>query len=125
MRLLLDTHVYLWFLADSPRLSSGARSSIERAEVVFVSAASIWEATIKVGVGKLEGDTEWIAREIAGSGLTELPVTARHASRVARLPNIHRDPFDRLLVAQALEESVGFLTANPLLARYSDLVAVV
>ena len=125
MRLLLDTPLYLWFLADSPRMSSGARAAIEGADIVFVSAASIWEATIKEGLGKLEGDVERIAREIAGTGFTELPVTVRHASRVARLPPLHRDPFDRLLVAQALEESVRLLTADPLLAGYSDLVSVV
>jgi PIN domain nuclease of toxin-antitoxin system len=125
MRLLLDTHVYLWVLAHSPRLSAKARALIETAEEVYVSAASIWEACIKIELGRLAVDPEGLVRGIAESGFVELPVLARHTTEVARLPSIHRDPFDRLLVAQALADSLRLLTADLQLAAYSDQVTVV
>jgi PIN domain nuclease of toxin-antitoxin system len=119
---LLDTPIFLWYLADSRRLASAARSRIARADAVFVSAASIWEAAIKIGIGKLAAAPDDLIAGIAASGFVELPVTAHHAARVATLPDHHRDPFDRLLVAQALHEPLHLLTADPVLARYSDLV---
>lgn len=125
MRLLLDTQVYLWYLADSRKLSAKARSEITSAEVVFVSAASIWEATVKVAIGKLDVAPDDLVAGIGASGFAELPVSARHAARVATLPHHHRDPFDRLLVAQALNEPLHLLTADALLRRYSELVVTV
>ncbi len=125
MRLLLDTQVYLWFVADAPRLTRAARTRIAEATVVFVSAASIWEAAIKAGIGKLDVDVDALVAGIAGSGFEALPVSARHAARVATLADHHRDPFDRLLVAQALEEPLHLLTADPVLRRYSELAVVV
>lgn len=125
MRILLDTHVYLWFLADSPRLPKKARTKISQADDVFVSAASIWEATIKAGLGKLDVDPADLVAGIEASGFVELPVRARHAARVDALPREHRDPFDRLLLAQALEEPMRFLTADGALAAYSELVDVI
>ncbi|MPZ21472.1 MAG: PIN domain-containing protein [Luteitalea sp.] len=125
MKLLLDTQLYLWFLADSPRLKSATRQRIADAELVLVSAASIWEAAIKTGVGKLRVDIDELARKIESSGFAELPVSALHAAKVASLPLHHRDPFDRLLVAQALEEPARLLTADPVLRPYSELVEVV
>ena len=125
MRLLLDTQIYLWFLADSRRLSTAARREIDRAETVAVSAASIWEAAVKIGIGKLTASVDDLLGNIALSGFVELPVQGRHAARVASLPDLHRDPFDRLLVAQAMEEPLRLLTADGFLAGYSDLVAVV
>jgi PIN domain nuclease of toxin-antitoxin system len=119
MRLLLDTQVYLWILDDSPRLSPAAKEAIEKADTVFVSAASIWEATIKIGLGKLEADPEKLVDSISASGFSELPVSARHASLVGQLTPIHRDPFDRLLVAQALFEPLRLLTADNTLKRYA------
>ncbi|MGH7256513.1 MAG: type II toxin-antitoxin system VapC family toxin, partial [Nitrospirales bacterium] len=104
MRALLDTQVYLWYLADSPKLSQDARDTIASAEDVFVSAASIWEAVLKVGIGKLKADPERLVQGISASGFSELPVTAAHAAALARLKTLHRDPFDRLLVAQAVSE---------------------
>lgn len=125
MRVLLDTHVYLWFLADSPRLTKKARTQIRRAEVVFVSAASIWEATIKVSLGKLKVEPDDLVAGIEESGFTELPVHARHAARVSDLARDHRDPFDRLLLAQAIDEPLRFITADETLVSYSSLVDLV
>jgi PIN domain nuclease of toxin-antitoxin system len=125
MRLLLDTQVYLWFLADSPKLSHEARARIASANDVFVSAASIWEATIKVGLGKLKADPRELVTGIQASGFSELPVTAAHAATVGQLKLAHHDPFDRLLVAQALSEPLRLLTADTVLRQYSDLVEIV
>src|SRR6187402_3199418 len=102
MRILLDTHIYLWWLQDSPKLSTQARSNIESATEVYVSSASIWEAAIKISIGKLEADIEALAAHIVKSGFIELPVLARHSIQLTRLPEHHRDPFDRMLVAQAM-----------------------
>ncbi len=125
MRLLLDTQVYLWCLSDSPRLGEEIRRSIESAEAVFVSAASIWEACIKASMGKLQADPADLVAGIEASGFEELPVRAVHAARVAGLPQIHRDPFDRLLVAQAMEEPMTLITSDHVLSQYSDLVRLV
>ena len=123
MRLLLDTQIYLWFLADSRKLSKGARAMIADADEVFISAASIWEASIKAGIGKLQVAPDDLVAGIAASGFTELPVLSRHAAAVSTLPPHHRDPFDRLLIAQAMQEPMRLLTADGLLRRYSDSVA--
>jgi PIN domain nuclease of toxin-antitoxin system len=125
MRILLDTHIYLWWLLDDQRLSEHTRSIITSASDAFVSSASIWEATIKVGLGKLDVDLDALVSEIDNGGFRELPVTARHAVRVRTLPDLHRDPFDRILIAQAVSEPLWFLTADSALADYSELVHVV
>ncbi|HSV18503.1 MAG TPA: type II toxin-antitoxin system VapC family toxin [Casimicrobiaceae bacterium] len=125
MNLLLDTHIFLWFLADSRRLSAGARGQIQRADTVFVSAASVWEAALKTALGKLDVSADDLVAGIVGSGFSELPVRARHAIRVSALPALHRDPFDRLLVAQAIDEQLRLLTADAMLAPYGELVSVV
>ena len=122
MRLLLDTHVFLWVVVDDPKLSPKGRQLIIEAEAVFISSASIWEASIKVGLGKLQLDIDALIAEIEAGGYLELPVRATHAARVRTLPPVHRDPFDRLLVAQALTEPLFLLTADQILAQYSDLV---
>jgi PIN domain nuclease of toxin-antitoxin system len=124
MRLLLDTHVFLWVAAGSRRLKSRPRAMIEAADEVFVSSASIWEIAIKVRLGKLTADVDGLVSAIVESGFTELPVRASHAAGVAGLPLHHTDPFDRLLVAQALWEPLQLLTADRVLARYGDLVKV-
>ncbi len=92
---------------------------------ILVSSASIWEAGIKAGLGKLDADVDALVLAISGSGFVELPISALHAARVHRLPAIHRDPFDRLLIAQALTEPLRLLTADPVLREYSELVEVV
>ena len=125
MRILLDTHINLWWLQDHPKLSKTARDRIVSASEVYVSSASIWEATIKTGIGKLEVDVHQLVAEIENSGFKELSISARHAAAVARLPDIHRDPFDRILIAQALCEPLRLLTADAILSGYSELVEVV
>lgn len=125
MRILLDTHIYLWWLQDNPKLSKAGRDSIVSASEVYVSSASIWEATIKAGIGKLEVDVQQLVTEIDNSGFQELPISAKHAATVARLPDIHRDPFDRILIAQALCEPLRLLTADSILRGYSELVEII
>jgi PIN domain nuclease of toxin-antitoxin system len=125
MRLLLDTHIYLWAVTDSRKLSRQARKLITDADEVFVSSASIWEASIKVGLGKLDADVNLLVAEIDASGFREPPVRAAHAALVVDLPDIHRDPFDRLLVAQALSEPLRLMTANSHLGAYTELVITV
>lgn len=125
MRLLLDTHVFIWAVTDSRKLKAAARQQMLAADQIYVSAASIWEIAIKVRLGKIEGDPERLALAIEDSGFIELPVSARHAARVVQLPLHHHDPFDRLLVAQALSEPLLLLTADEVLARYGELVKVV
>ena len=107
--LLLDTHIVLWWRQDSRRLSSTIRRTIASAEHVLVSAASGWEVAIKVGTGKLRlaDSFAWMVND---SGFTELPVTLAHTERVAMLPRHHHDPFDRLLIAQALAEGATVVT---------------
>lgn len=125
MRLLLDTHIFLWAIAGAAALKASHRRIIADADEVFVSAASIWEASIKVRLGKLQADPAELANAIGTSGFSELPVRASHAAAVARLALHHNDPFDRLLVAQALLEPLRLMTVDVVLAQYSDLVMVV
>jgi PIN domain nuclease of toxin-antitoxin system len=125
MRLLLDTHVYLWWLQDHPKLSPNARDQIVSAAEVYVSSASIWEASIKAAIGKLDVDVDELVAEIERSGFLELPISARHAATVRALPDFHQDPFDRLLVAQAMCEPLRFLTHDSKLKSYSELVEVI
>lgn len=124
MRLLLDTHLLIWTLDGSGRLPPAAQGLIESATRVHVSAASIWECAIKIGLGKLRVDLGQLRHACTEAGFAELPVTAAHAERVLALPAVHRDPFDRLLVAQADVEPMRLLTADALLARYSSNVVV-
>lgn len=123
MRLLLDTQIYLWWLADSRRLGKAARDRIEAADEVYVSAASIVECEARVAAGLLEANVEELASGIRASGFLELPVRAQPAAAAAELqrqPDV--DFFDRLLLAQAMAEPLRFLTANGALKRYSELV---
>ena len=116
MRLLLDTQVFLWFLADDRRLSKVFRSAIGALDnAVLVSAASIWEIAIKSTLGRVDlaaRDAARLAALIDASGFDELPITARHAAAVRDLPSHHRDPFDRLLVAQARLETLTLVTVD-------------
>jgi PIN domain nuclease of toxin-antitoxin system len=125
MRLLLDTHIFLWCIKNDRQLSKIARSKIIQASEVYVSSASIWEAIIKIKLKKLDADVEQIIAAIPTSGFLELPITMHHAAAVLRLPDIHRDPFDRILIAQAISEPLTFLTADATLKNYSDLVEVI
>ncbi len=121
MRLLPDTHLLLWLADDSPSLPSGVRELLEDAEnEIMFSVASLWEVAIKFALGRSEFrvDPRVLRRGLLDSGYFDLPVTADHAMGVAGLPPIHKDPFDRLLVAQASAEGLLLLTADPILARY-------
>lgn len=122
MDLLLDTQVFLWFLADSRRLKRRARDSIRQAQRVCVSSASIWECCIKIGLGRLQADPAALVAGIEASGFDPLPITARHALATASLPTLHKDPFDRMLIAQAVTEGMVLLTADRQLEGYSALV---
>jgi PIN domain nuclease of toxin-antitoxin system len=124
-RILLDTHVFLWLVVDSAKLTKKAKALIEDSEQVFVSSASIWEVSIKVRLGKLRADPEMLIEEIQKNGFEELPVYARHATEIAKLPMDHEDPFDRLLVAQAIVESARLITSDKHLAGLSDFVVAV
>ncbi len=125
VHLLLDTHVFLWWLKNESALSSKARTLIRDAEEVYISSASIWEAIIKVNLGKLDVDVNLLFNSIETEGFLELPITAQHAVYVSKLPNYHRDPFDRILIAQALSEPLRFLTVDKQLTRYSELVELI
>jgi PIN domain nuclease of toxin-antitoxin system len=118
MRILLDTHVLLWWLADDPRLSPRARALIaDPANQLTVSAATAWEIAIKQALGKLtmDGDLEDAVRE---QGFTMLPIVFRHSAETMLLPAIHRDPFDRMLVAQARVENLALLTVDAHILQY-------
>ncbi|HEX3845693.1 MAG TPA: type II toxin-antitoxin system VapC family toxin [Steroidobacteraceae bacterium] len=122
--MLIDTHLLLWALASPSRLSAKARQRIESSEV-FASAASIWEISIKSALGKLQANPAEVRSGIEPAGFDHLHVTGEHAAEVANLPHIHKDPFDRLLVAQALVEELILLTDDAALGRYGDCVEVV
>ena len=125
MRVLLDTHVLLWALGEPRRLDAETRSTIESSDTeVLFSAASIWEIAIKSGLGPtgLVFDAAEIARAAIDTGFSELAVRANAAALVGRLPLLHRDPFDRLLVAQAILEPATLYTTDRQLVGYSDLV---
>ncbi len=122
MRLLLDTHTFLWWLAGNTRLSIKGRLVIEDAgSDVIVSAASAWEITTKHRIGKLP-EASAVAQDVAGAiasqGFEELPVTVADAERAGRLPGPHRDPFDRLLIAQAIRHDLATLSIDKVFDHY-------
>lgn len=121
MRLLLDTHAFLWFVSGDERLSQPARRAIERAGAeVHLSAASVWEMAIKSSLGRLKlgAPLEVYVAEKVTEGFRILPVEWRHAAAVERLPHHHRDPFDRLLIAQALTEKMTIVTGDAAFRSY-------
>ncbi len=122
MKLLLDTHAFLWWVGASQELSRKARSAVGSARnECFVSVASAWELAIKVSLGKLriEGALDrFVPEQLAVNGFQALTIDLRHTARVASLPFHHRDPFDRLLVAQALEDELSVVSADPVFAKY-------
>lgn len=125
MRVLLDTHILLWCLADDKKLSKEARRLIENATDVYVSAASYWELAIKIGLGKLDADLAEIRQAAEQSGFIEVPISGEHALATLKLDNHHKDPFDRLIVATAITEPMRLLTADSLVAQYTELAQLV
>ena len=128
MRLLVDTHLLLWSVAMSRRLPKEARLLLEDpANEVFFSAASLWEIVIKAALRKpdFKADVALLRPALSEMGFAELPVSGAHAERLASLPPIHKDPFDRMLVAQSLVEPLVLLTNDGVLAEYGEVVKVV
>lgn len=119
MRLLLDTHAYLWWLTDDPRLSEAAREAIgDGGSAVNVSAASVWEIAIKSTLGRLELRGADVVSEIGINGFCELPISAAHAAAAGALPRIHDDPFDRMLVAQSRLDGLVCVTRDVVFSEY-------
>lgn len=125
MRLLIDTHIALWLMRDAPELSVAARNLIKAADEVFFSSASMWEAAIKASIGKLPLDPVRFEEQLLLAGIQPLAVTWAHCLKLRELPPHHRDPFDRMLVAQALSEPLHLLTHDAALAAYGDLILLV
>ncbi len=122
--LLLDTHAVLWWLSGDSRFPNATRSAIEDSGLdVYISTATIWEIAIKVGLGKLRADDD-LPEQLAAGSFRLLPVSADHAWRVRELPRHHNDPFDRMLVAQAMAERLSLVTADPAFARYQGVHAI-
>ena len=119
MRLLLDSHILLWWLADNPSLPAAARRAIAnpRSEI-FVSAASVWELAIKAALGRLVFPTATIAEALANEGFLPLGMEVAHAVAAAALPLHHHDPFDRMLIAQAQLEGLMLVTVDEIARRY-------
>ncbi|MFG2675619.1 MULTISPECIES: type II toxin-antitoxin system VapC family toxin [unclassified Streptomyces] len=117
MKMLLDTHVVLWWLDDSAELSDEVKRLLDTEPSVFVSAVSPWEIAIKQSLGKLEGPQD-LAERVRDSQFLSLPITAGHGVRAGRLPEHHRDPFDRILIAQAQTEGMTILTRDKWIPSY-------
>lgn len=115
MRLLLDTHAFLWW--DNDELPPLVTHRIQQADEVYVSAVSAWEIAIKVGLGKLTAKVE-LASAIADYGFLPLPISLEHAGATRKLPTLHRDPFDRMLIAQAIFEQLVLVTDDRLIRAY-------
>ena len=122
MKLLLDTHVLLWAAGDPQRLSVETRKLLDDSDTeLFFSAASLWEITIKSGLGRADFsvNARLLRRGLLDNGYSELPIASEHAVAIDALPDIHKDPFDRILIAQAMVEGITLLTADEIVAQYS------
>lgn len=128
MKLLLDTHLLLWAAGETARLPQMARALIEdEANTLLFSSASLWEVVIKRGLGRpdFQVDARRLRRGLLDNGYLELTISSLHAITVDTLPTLHKDPFDRILIAQAKAEGVLLLTVDRMLAPYGDPVQVV
>jgi PIN domain nuclease of toxin-antitoxin system len=123
VRVLIDTHLLLWALVRPARLSKAARRMIDKSEI-YVSAASIWEISIKTALGKLDADPSEVLAAVEPAGFAMLSISGEHAAAVARLGGHHKDPFDRLLIAQALVEPMHLLSNDELLGAYGAFVII-
>ncbi len=123
MRVLLDTHVFLWWLTDDSGLRPAAREAIADPDtIVHVSAATVWEIAVAAARGRIDVIGAVLAGEIAANGFVELPITARHAARAGGLPRHHDDPFDRMLLAQAGLENLTLVTRDRAFAAYGTAI---
>lgn len=121
MKLLLDTHLLLWAAGEPKRLPKGVRTLLEdRDNELLFSAASLWEVVIKSGLGRKDFrvETRLLRRGLLDNGYSELPIVSDHVVAIESLPPIHKDPFDRVLVAQATVEGITLLTNDPVVAQY-------
>ncbi len=128
MRYLLDTHILLWAVEDNPKLSKKARSIIEDENNTLVfSVVSIWEVAIKLGTNKVDFNFNpaSLRRVLLDAGYEEMPVLGHHVPFISELPNIHKDPFDRLLIATAKLEGMTLLTADGLVSQYGNNIMAV
>ncbi|MES2890106.1 MAG: type II toxin-antitoxin system VapC family toxin [Pseudomonadota bacterium] len=125
MRLLLDTPVLLWALAGSPKIKRISARLLNDDNQVFFSVASLWEVAIKSGIGKLDANVVEVRRAARESGYEELAVLGKHIEALDGLPDHHRDPFDRLLVAQAIAEPMQLLTADGTVVLYGAHVEMI
>lgn len=125
MRILLDTNVLLWALADSPRIGKVRDLILSVDTDIYVSVASFWEIAIKNGIGKLDADVKTLRAAVEESGFHELAVLGIHSETLSTLPLLHRDPFDRMIVAQAITEPMKLLTGDGVLGAYSSLVQTI
>lgn len=121
MRLLLDTHVVIWWLADDATLSEEIKTLIDEEPEIYVSAATLWEVAIKQALGKLKEPAD-LPERIRDAEFRELAIRADHAITAGRLPMIHRDPFDRMLVAQARCEGLTLVTRDPEIQKYEATI---
>jgi PIN domain nuclease of toxin-antitoxin system len=123
LRLLLDTHALFWALVEPDKLPASLRHVLEEpANIVFASAASTWEMAIKQAAGKVDFPFAALTSELRRASILELPVTIRHAEAAAKLPPLHRDPFDRMLVAQAQTEGLSLVSRDPAVRQYQVTV---
>ncbi len=128
MRLLLDTHILLWTIAESRKLSAAARALIgEPDNELMFSAVNLWEVAIKTGRGRddFRIDVSSLRRQLFDNGYAELAMSGAHAAALTSLPPIHKDPFDRMLVAQAMIEGLTLVTADPAVAKYQGPIRLV
>lgn len=126
MKILLDTNLLIWGICEPHQLSTKAKTVISQAELIYVSSASIWEISIKVGLGKLVVNPEEMLSCLDKMNIQQLPISWEHSRKVQELPHHHRDPFDRMLIAQAITEPLILLTHDEILQHYiPELVQVV
>jgi PIN domain nuclease of toxin-antitoxin system len=122
MKILIDTHIFLWAVTEDPRLSKPHRAIyLSKGSDLYLSVASIWEMIVKAGLGKLplpSPASAWISKQMDMNRILALPILPSHVAELETLPPIHRDPFDRMLAAQARYEKMPLLTADPMMRKY-------